>query len=305
LKYLRRIGAIASTASATDIVKEQGMISVETMLHERFPGFAKKPALVRKPVVATLAHLLSEKRLNDLMRYSEGHTGLAFNDRLLDFLNVRYSATGIEHIPATGPLVIIANHPLGALDGAALIQLVSQVRRDVRMVVSDILMQFKPARDILLPVDNLTGRGNGRNVGAIDAALARGEAVIFFPSGEVSRASPQGIRDGIWRTGFLRVAKRAGAPVLPVHIGGRNSLSFYGWSMLYKPAAMLLLAKEAFGNAATHLPIRIGAPLAWASIEALGLNLPDTAAALREHVYALAPTASRRLLGRPRRSAKA
>jgi putative hemolysin len=273
------------------------MISVETMLHERFPGFAKKPALVRKPVVATLAHLLREKRINALMRFSEGYTGLAFNDRLLDFLNVRYSASGIEHIPATGPLVIVANHPLGALDGAALIQLVSRVRPDVRMVVSDVLMQFKPARDILLPVDNLTGRGNGRNVGAIDAALARGEAVIFFPSGEVSRASPQGIRDGIWRTGFVRVAQRAQAPILPIHIGGRNSLSFYAWSMLYKPAAMLLLAKEAFGNASIHLPIRIGAPLPWAALAERGLSQQALAAELRQHVYTLGP-AKRRQLGR-------
>ncbi|WP_374356515.1 1-acyl-sn-glycerol-3-phosphate acyltransferase [Chitinimonas sp.] len=249
----------------------------------------KKPALLRKPVVATLAHLLRETRLNQLLQYSDGATGLAFNDRLLDFLEVTYHASGMEHIPASGPVVIVANHPLGALDGAALIQLVSRVRRDVRMVVSDVLLQFQPARDILLPVDNLSGRSNQRNVSAIDAALARGEAVLFFPSGEVSRASPQGIRDGIWRTGFLRVAERARAPILPVHMGGRNSLSFYAWSMLYKPAAMLLLAKEAFGNRAIHLPIQIGAILPWEEISQRQLSLPEAAAQLREHVYNLAP----------------
>lgn len=265
------------------------MISVEKMLNERFPSFASKPALVRKPVVAGLRGVLREKRINDLMRFSEGHTGLAFNDRLIDFLDVRYAASGCEHIPPTGPVVIVANHPLGALDGAAVIQLVSRVRKDVYMVVSDVLLQFQPARDFLLPVDNLSGRSNRNNVDGIDAALARGAAIIIFPSGEVSRASPKGIRDGLWRTGFLRVAARAQAPILPIHIGGRNSYSFYAWSMLYKPMAMLLLAKEAFGNKAIHLPITIGELLPWDEIERLNLSLPEAAAHLRQHVYRLKP----------------
>ncbi|WP_269532327.1 1-acyl-sn-glycerol-3-phosphate acyltransferase [Chitinimonas sp. BJYL2] len=278
------------------------MISIEHLLNERFPAFACKPAAVRKPVVLGLQALLREKRLNELMRYSEGHTGLAFNDRLIDFLDVRYTATGIEHIPATGPLVVVANHPLGALDGAALIQMISRIRRDVRMVVSDVLLQFKPARDILLPVDNLGGRNNRRNVDGIDAALARGEAVIIFPSGEVSRASPRGIRDGIWRTGFLRVAARAQASILPIHIGGRNSLGFYAWSMLYKPAAMLLLAKEAFGNRSIHLPLTIGKPVSWAEVEAMGMELPAAATYFQQHVYRLGQRPRATRFGRPLRA---
>lgn len=279
------------------------MISVEALLHERIPGFAHKPALLRKPLVFVLASLLREKRLNALLRYSEGQRGLRFNDSLLDFLQVRYRASGQQHIPPSGPVVIVANHPLGAVDGAALIQLVSQVRPDVRMVVSDILLQFQPAREILLPVDNLSGRSNRRNVDGIDAALARGEAVIIFPSGEVSRASPLGIVDGRWRTGFLRVAAQARAPILPVHIGGRNSLGFYAWSMLYKPLAMLLLAREAFASQSCRLALTIGAPLSWEAVAALQLSLPDTAARLRQHVYQLRPR--RRPLPWPGRKPKA
>lgn len=270
------------------------MISVERMLNERFPSFAARPVLVRKPIISTLRRVLREKRINELMRYSEGHTGLAFNDRLIDFLEVKHRATGIQHIPASGPVVIVANHPLGALDGAALIKLVSSVRRDVRMVVSDILMQFKPAQDILLPVDNLSGRSNRNNVAGIDAALARGEAVIIFPSGEVSRAGPRGIRDGLWRTGFLRVAARAKAPILPVHIGGRNSVSFYAWSMLYKPMSIFLLAKEVFANQTIVLPITVGEPMPWQAVSQMQKSLPETAAFLKEHVYALRNSGARK-----------
>lgn len=277
-------------------------ISVQALLHTRFPGFSRKPWLLRKAIVLTLSGLLREKRINALMQYSAGRLGLGFNDALLDYLELGYSATGAEQIPASGPLVVVANHPLGALDGAALIQLVSRVRPDVRMVVSDILLQFRPARDILLPVDNLSGRNNRSNVDGIDAALARGEAVIIFPSGEVSRASPKGIRDGLWRTGFLRVAKRAGAPILPVHISGRNSLGFYAWSMLYKPLAMLLLAREVFAKQGGKIQISIGTPISWPALEAMQLSLPEAAAHLREHIYTLRPQPAHKLAWRRKRA---
>lgn len=270
------------------------MISVAHMLSERFPAFDQKPLLFRKLVVGLLRLLLCERRLNDFMQFADGHSGLGFNDCIIQYLNVRYGVTGREHIPASGPVVIVANHPLGALDGSALIQLVSQVRPDVRMVVSDVLLQFRPARDILLPVDNLSGRSNRGNVDGIDAALARGEVVIIFPSGEVSRATPRGIRDGIWRTGFLRVAARAKAPILPVHIDGRNSLGFYAWSALYKPMAMLLLAREIFRNHSICLPITIDRPIPWVEVESWQLSQPAAAAQLRRHIYRLRPNRRKR-----------
>ncbi len=270
------------------------MISIEALLNERLPGFARKPAWLRKPLLALLRTILREKQVNEFVRFCDGRSGLGFNDGIVEFFNVQYQAHGCEHIPASGPVVLIANHPLGALDGAALIQMVSRVRRDVRMVVSDVLLQFRPARDILLPVDNLSGRSNRGNVGAIDQALQRGEVVIIFPAGEVSRASRNGIRDGDWRTGFLRVAERARAPILPVHVGGRNSLGFYVWSALYKPLAMLLLAREVFGNHSIKLPIGIGPLLHWDHIEQLALQPAATAAHLRRHVYSLRHIAANR-----------
>jgi putative hemolysin len=265
------------------------MLSVEKLIRERFPAFAAKPALVRQPVVKALQWILREKQVNDFVRFIDGRRGLAYNDGIVEYFQLGYRTYGCEQIPASGPLVIVANHPLGALDGAALIQTVSRVRGDVRMVVSDILLQFSPAREILLPVDNLSGRCNRGNVSEIDAALARGEAVIFFPAGEVSRLSPNGLRDSEWRKGFLRAAAKAQAPILPAHIGGRNSLLFYSLSMLYKPLAMLLLAREIFANHALQFDIHLGRLHNWQEVEALG-GQQQAAAHLRQQVYQLKPS---------------
>lgn len=265
------------------------MLSVEKLLNERFLAFARKSPLLRRPVVWVLRALLREKRVNDFMRFADGRYGLAFNDGIVEYFRLRYRVHNTEQIPASGPLLIIANHPLGALDGAALIQAVSHIRRDVRMVVSDVLLQFRPARDILLPVDNLSGRCNRGNVGEIEQSLQRGEVVIIFPAGEVSRATPRGIRDGVWRTGFLRLAEKTGAPILPVFIGGRNSLLFYGLSMLYKPMAMLLLAREIFANHALQFEIHVGRVHNWNEVKSLGPDQRSQTERLKQHVYQLRP----------------
>ncbi len=70
--------------------------------------------------------------------------------------------------------------------------------------------------------------------------------MIVFPAGEVSRLSLRGIRDGRWQRGFVRFARAAGAPVLPVRVEARNSALFYGASTLFKPAGTALLAREMF-----------------------------------------------------------
>src|SRR3546814_7573833 len=74
--------------------------------------------------------------------------------------------------------------------------------------------------------------------------LQRDQAVIIFPAGEVSRIHANGIRDARWSEGFLRIARKTSAPVLPIHIGARNSPAFYGVSLLAKPLGTLFLARS-------------------------------------------------------------
>ena len=162
-------------------------------------------------------------------------------------------------------------------------------------------MQFAPAREILLPVDNLSGRCNRGNVSEIDAALARGEAVIFFrrrgvaPQPGVVCATANGGR-------FSAGAAKAQAPILPAHIGGRNSLLFYSLSMLYKPLAMLLLAREIFANHALQFEIHLGRLHNWQEIETLG-GQQQAAAHLRQQVYQLKPARQTGRLRNPSRCA--
>ena len=263
------------------------MINVEQMLEEKYPAFLNKPDLITRPTVAFLKKVLRERELNTLFAQCDQLEGLEFVDKVLENFNFSYSVVGREkeNIPVEGRVVIVANHPLGILDGLALIKMVSEVRQDVRIVANDILMQVKPLQSLLLPVINLGPGSNRTNFNAIDAALDNEEAVIVFPGGDVSRIGPSGIKDGRWHGGFLRFAERAKAAVLPVYLGGKNSALFYTLAMIFRPLSTLMLVREMFEQKTMTLPIRIGELIPWQEIASLNLPREEKIKRINKHVY--------------------
>ncbi len=247
------------------------MFRLESAIESKFPEFGSRRGVLAKPALAILRKVLREAEVNAFLEGARGLEGMEFIERILEHFNFSYSVVGREvaNIPAEGRVVIVANHPLGLLDGAALLKLVSEVRRDVRIVANDILLQFEALAPVLLPIVNLGGGFNRGNVQAIHDALANDEAVIIFPSGEVSRAGPRGIRDTRWQAGFLRFAEQARAPLLPVHLEGRNSALFYSLSTVFKPLSTLMLVGEAMRQRDMTLPVRIGEPIPWREVAAL------------------------------------
>ena len=81
------------------------------------------------------------------------------------------SPEDIRNIPAKGPLIIVANHPLGGLDGLSLLHLIGSVRRDVNIVANQLLKQLRPLSDLFLAVDNMTGETRKQDIKLIEQAL--------------------------------------------------------------------------------------------------------------------------------------
>ncbi len=233
------------------------MQQLQQSLGQRLPAWlgSTRPKLARS--------ILRFTGIDSVQDFLDRHGELptfAFIDEALRHLDCRYQVDHIERerVPVDGPVVIVANHPLGALDALALIHFVGQVRRDLKVLANDWLLQLAPLAPLLLPVPVL-GQGNGTTAwrGA-RAALGRGEALLVFPAGEVSRLGISGVRDRPWSPGFLRLAATAQAPLVPIHIGGRNSLSFYGLSLLAKPLGTVLLPRQLHRLGQTRLPLRVG-----------------------------------------------
>jgi len=119
-------------------------------------------------------------------------------------------------------------------------------------------------------------------------ALKNDEAVIIFPAGEVSRAGPAGIKDARWQSGFLHFARKTNSPILPIHLGGRNSSLFYSLSTLAKPIGTLMLMREMFKQHQVTLPVRIGQLIPLAQFDINALSNRDKIKLLKKHVYRLA-----------------
>ena len=275
-----------SLAVSSDTTSQNKPIDSGAILLEQMPSIARYPKLLRRLLLLTLQWLICERRINRFLSQHAMTRDFDFVDQVFQLVptdcTVRHS--DLENIPARGRVIIVANHPLGGLDGLALLRLVSSVRRDVRIVVNELLLNITQLNNLFLPVDAMGGETRKADISRILDALNNDEAVIIFPSGEVSRAGPKGIRDRKWLPGFIQLAKTAYAPVLPVHIKARNSNLFYVVSRISRPLSMLMLPREMLGFGG-QMKFTIGQMITPKAIESLPFSRKKRASLLSEHLW--------------------
>lgn len=262
------------------------MFTVDQVIDEYYPSLNNRRIFA--PIIKTvLRRLLHEQAFLDFAEQYPHLHGIEFVEQVLEYFHFSsiFSSQERENIPSTGKIVIIANHPIGSLDGLALLKLVYEVRPDARIVANDLLMSIPPLRPCLLPVRNMTGQSGKRHIQGINSALDNEEAVIIFPSGEVSRFGLQGIKDGAWHQGFLKMAERAKAPILPIHISGRNSITFYITSTLLKSFSTIMLVGEMFYQRRKQVRIRIGSIIPYETYRSIAIRRKDKIQLFKKHVY--------------------
>jgi len=265
------------------------MLNIEGTLKKEYPKFSSYPAAIRRPAVSLLKTVLQEEKINRFIDAHHKERNLSFIDAALEHLNISYKTNHheIQNIPAIGKVIIVANHPMGAMDAFTLIKMVSSVRHDkkVKIIANKMLSQFDQISDLIIPADNFNGRLAKESMKQIEAALHNEEAVIFFPAGEVSRAYLHGILDGKWKSGFMKFAKRTQSPILPIYIKARNSALFYGASWLYRPLATMLLAKEMFLARNSVVEFTVGEMVGIDTINDMHLSYKRHAKLMRKHLY--------------------
>lgn len=263
-------------------------LDTERILRNKFPEFFQKyPDFLTSALCGYLRYLLHEDDINRFIADNADAGEFEFIERVLSYFNASFSVpnTDREHIPSCGRAVLIANHPLGSLDALSLVMMAAEVRKDIRIVAGDMLTHIQPIQGLILPVDNFSGHISRQQIRHIQQALDDEQLIIIFPAGEVSRARPDGIRDVVWHPGFLRFARLAQAPVIPVHINASNSRLFYLASMMNKPLSALLLVSEMFKNRNVHIKFRIGKPVPRHYVDEKGLTEKALVGLFRRHLY--------------------
>ncbi len=192
-------------------------------------------------------------------------------------LDVVYDEAALARLPRSGPLVVVANHPYGVLDGIVVSWLVHKVRPDFVVLTNAVLMRAQEVRDYVLPIDfsdapdaramNLKSRAAAR------AQLEKGGAVVVFPAGAVStapdRLGRRPAKDAPWQPFVAQLIQRSRATVAPIWFGGQNSRLFQIASHLSQTLRISLIFHEVKTRIGTRLPVAIGAPIAYAEIAGL------------------------------------
>ena len=264
------------------------MLNIEASIMEKFPEIThKKTGRLAVKLIKSMAH---EDEINNFIQTHHHLRGFAFLDEVLKYFNFSYkvNSQALNRIPSQGRIILVANHPLGSLDGLALLKMVRSVRADVKIVASELLSTIKPLESLFLSIDNINGKtAHKAQFQQILNALENEQAVIIFPAGEVSRIRPNGVRDGKWKAGFLKLSQKSKSPIQPIYIDARNSSLFYALSSLYKPLGTLMLVKEMFNKQYQEIQFFVGKPVPFKEVEKSDLNSKHLANQFRKHLYSL------------------
>jgi len=203
----------------------------------------------------------------------------------------------LDQIPASGPVIIVSNHPYGILDGLMMGHILSQRRQgDFRIIANSVFRGAPDLERVILPVSFDGDRAaqalnlNTRRT-ALDY-LAQGGAVGVFPGGTVSTAArPFGpARDPVWRNFTAKMIQRSDAVVVPLYFDGATSRLFQIASHLHVTLRMGLLIREFRTRVGTDLRICVGDPIPAQHLRAEFPKPKDCMDFLRKATYDLAPT---------------
>lgn len=266
-------------------------------------------SLLQRSVIRALEAVGGQRQLKQLYTEFVAEDGDAkdfFNSamELLD-LRVAFDEDILLKVPKTGPVVFIANHPYGVLDGIALTWLARKVRPDVKVMANHVLCQAPDAKDSLLPVDfSKTRHALETNIDTRKTAiqtLKQGGAIGIFPAGGVAvseKAYKGPAVDTPWHPFAAKMIRSSNATVIPVYFGGQNSRLFQIASHLSYTLRLALFFFETARRIGSEFELSVGEPITQSEIQNIE-GKRDLNLFLRKKTYELATNLKRPKVGYP------
>ena len=232
-----------------------------------------KRGLIRLVEAATGQRRLRRLYLANRRDSIEGENFFAAAVRSLA-VDVHFDVAALHGIPKSGPVVVVANHPYGVLDGIVISWLIHQVRSDFLVLTNAVLLRAPELAGFVLPVDfsetetalrtNLASRASARQ------HLDQGGCVVVFPAGAIStapdRLGRQRAVDGPWQPFTAQLIQRSRATVVPICFEGQNSRLFQIASHVSPMLRLSLIFHEVRSRIGTAMPVAIGEPRAFADL---------------------------------------
>ena len=238
-----------------------------------------------------------------LMRRARGYEdevarGRDFWAVLVERYGLRLEVVGgaLENIPASGPALVIANHPYGILDGLMLGHILALARGDFRILANSVFRKAEDLERVILPIsfgdDKAAMAQNIQTRKSALRYLSQGGAIGVFPGGTVSTAAKPFGRpmDPAWRGFTARMIAKSDATVVPVFFDGHTSRLFQIASHLHSTLRLGFLIKEFKNRVNTPVRVVIGDPIPRADLAEHATDPRAMMDFLRQATYDLSPT---------------
>ena len=267
---------------------------VDLLIDERAPTLLRYPAsewLMRRLVFPLLGYRGAKSAIDRVQGFS-GAEIMAF---AADSIDLRVRTLGTSRLPPHGRVVIAVNHPTGLADGVALWCALAPIRGDLRILANADALRIAPGlADIFIPIQwqksQRSAADSRRVLADLGRALRNEAALVFFPSGRLAYLRWRGLTERPWLPTVITVARKFGAPILPLHIRARNSWPFYCLSQLSQEFRDVTLFQELLNKGQARFELTVGLPIDPADLPD---EPTDAVALLQRHVEHDLPRACR------------
>lgn len=249
------------------------------------------------PIIPLLTRVTGIDRVNELYEELCKSEKIDFVRQL--FLNLELDLElderQLENIPKTGPFIVVANHPFGALDGMALLYAIHRVRPDFKVMANFLLQNVEPIKDSFIAVNPFeASKGAYSNISGLKNAmqhLSAGLPLGIFPAGEVStfQGDLRTIADRKWQNSALKIIRNAKVPIIPIFFEGSNSYLFHLLGLIHPSLRTLALPSEMLKKKGKSIKMRVGKQISPKETE-MFVSLDQYGRYLRAKLYALGST---------------
>ena len=232
----------------------------------------------KKVLIRTIEYFSGQPKLYNIYRdyQTNADNWDNFWDGCIDKLElkVKFNEEKIVNIPKEGPLIIVANHPFGVLDGLVICWLSKKIRKEFKVLTHALLLRAPETKGYLLPID-FSGTKEALTTNIQTRKMARsflkeGGAVVIFPGGTVSTTNSvftKNAYDPRWRNFTSRLIKQSDATIVPIYFYGQNSRLFHIASHISQTLRSALLFHEVRRRINTSVPLIIGDPIKSSSLD--------------------------------------
>ncbi|HPD65765.1 MAG TPA: 1-acyl-sn-glycerol-3-phosphate acyltransferase [Bacteroidia bacterium] len=264
-------------------------IDVEKVIGSKSEKFLR---IVPKFIIRYLKRILHEDEINSALNRNADKKGLDFVNEILIEFGTKIKVVNESNIPRTQKAIVASNHPLGGLDGLALMKVVGKFNPNIRFLVNDLLLNLENLKEIFIPINTL-GRTTKETAMLLRKIYESDNLILNFPFGLVSRKRRGRIEDLEWKKSFITKAREYQRDIIPVYIDGKNSNFFYTLANVRKRLGiklnleMFLLVNEMYRQCSKLITISFGKPISYKTFDNRYSDA-DWAEKLRRHVYQMA-----------------